>query len=118
MPDRYCPACGEELTDSVRYCPNCGKGVNDDNTETVESDKDETSWDWMDPAGPFQSPAKRPRHAESNRTQHHRRRTRFDARGIRLAVCNPPVTRGYRPARVRPRSRLCRPTYLVHPRVD
>ena len=56
MPDRYCPVCGEEQTESVRYCPNCGKEVINDNTETAESETDETSWDWTDPDGPFQSP--------------------------------------------------------------
>jgi len=56
MPDRYCPVCGEELTDSARYCPNCGDHVSGDNQSADENSTDDDSWDWNDPAGPFRSP--------------------------------------------------------------
>jgi len=56
MPDRYCPVCGEELTDSARYCPNCGDHVSGDNQSADENSTQGDSWNWNDPAGPFRSP--------------------------------------------------------------
>lgn len=55
MPDRYCQQCGVELSDDPRYCPECGTHVADAQTHNETSMEDD-SWDWSEPAGPFESP--------------------------------------------------------------